>query len=39
MRAPTRLSPRRLDLVGKDSVNLDHLISPEERLHFAMGTQ
>jgi hypothetical protein len=72
MRAPTRLSPRRLDLelsyvgndfgaavtydypaqkkfsgevnwveidLGKDSVNLDHLISPEERLHFAMGTQ
>jgi arylsulfatase len=25
--------------LGKDSVNLDHLISPEERLHFAMGTQ
>jgi arylsulfatase A-like enzyme len=25
--------------LGKDSVNLDHLISPEQRLHLAMGTQ
>jgi len=25
--------------LGKDSIDLDHLISPEERLRFAMGTQ
>jgi arylsulfatase A-like enzyme len=25
--------------LGKDSVNLDHLLSPEQRLHLAMGRQ
>jgi hypothetical protein len=25
--------------LGKDSVNLDHLISPKDRLHFVMATQ
>jgi hypothetical protein len=25
--------------LGKDSENLDHLISPEQRLHLAMGRQ
>ena len=25
--------------LGKDAVNLDHLITPEQRLSLAMGTQ
>jgi arylsulfatase len=25
--------------LGKDSVNLDHLITPEQRLHLALATQ
>jgi hypothetical protein len=25
--------------LGKDAVNLDHLIPPEERLHLAMARQ
>ena len=25
--------------IGKDAINLDHLITPEQRLNLAMGTQ